>query len=423
MMRVTTLDGGLQVVTAEMPERGSVAVGVWLRCGSRDEPARLNGISHFVEHLVFKGTRRRTGEQITREIEGAGGSINASTGEESTFYHAQVLPENLGRAVDILFDMVARPTFRADQLDVQKDIVIEEIRMVEDQPAYLVDDLFSEALWGRHPLARRITGTERSVRGICRGDIVAYHRRMYTRGACVVALAGKVCHDEAVERVRAATRGVPAGGRRAFRRVAGRRRAPRVVTRARETEEAHVVLGFPTFRRDHPWRFGLKIISTLLGENMSSRLFENVREKRGLAYSIRSGIDRYVDTGCFYVGGGFDVKRLSLALRAIVRELDRLRTKRVPGAELDRAKQYALGQFAMALERSMTRMVWMGENVLLSGRLPDEAETIKRIKAVSADDVQRIARAVFRPKTIGAAVIWPARDERRLARYLEMKER
>jgi len=393
MMRMTTLDGGLRVVTAEMPERDSVAVGVWVRCGSRDEPARLNGVSHFIEHLAFKGTRRRTGEQITREIEGAGGTFNASTNEESTFYHAQVLPGNLDQAVDVLLDMVSRPAFRADQLGVQKDIVIEEIRMIEDRPSCVVEDLFSEALWGHHPLGRRILGTERSVRGIARADLVAYHRRMYGREACVVALAGKVRHDEAVKLVRALAHRMPAGRRRSFRRAGMRQRAPRIAQQSRETEESH-----------------------------SSRLFENVREKRGLAYSIHSGIDRYVDAGCFYVGGGFDTARLPVALRAIMRELDRLRARRVPRAELERARQYTLGQFTMALEKSMSRMVWMGENVLLSGRVPDPARTVKRIQAVSADDVQRIARAIFRPTRITLATVGPRQDEQRLARCLEMRE-
>jgi len=422
MTRMTELDGGLKVVTAEMPERESVAVGVWLRCGSRDEPARLNGISHFIEHLVFKGTRRRSGEQITREIEGAGGTINASTGEENTFYHAQVLPESLELAVDVLLDMANHPTFQADQLDVQKDIVIEEIRMVEDRPSCLVEDLFSEVLWARHPLGRRILGTERSLRGIGRTDLVEYRRRMYTRDACVVAFAGRVSHDEAVQFVRASARGMPERGRHSFRRASGRQRVPGIVTHARETEEAHIVLGFKTFHRDHPWRFGLKLISTLLGENMSSRLFENVREKRGLAYSIHSGIDRYMDTGCFYIGGGFDTERLSVALRAIIREVDRLRAGRVPRAELERARQYVLGQFTIALEKTMSRMIWVGEQLLLSGRVPDPQRTIRRIKAVSADDVQRIARAVFRPNRVNLAYIGPPQDERRLTRCLEMKE-
>jgi len=420
-MQVTVLDGGLRVVTAEMADRESVSVGVWLRCGSRDEAARVNGISHFIEHLVFKGTRRRTGEALTREIEGAGGSLNASTGEESTFYYAQVLRDHLACAVDVLLDMVIAPRFRADQLDVQKDIVLEEIRMIEDRPASLVEDLFSEALWGRHPLGRRILGTERSMRGITRADLVEYHRRRYTRGACVVAFAGRVNHDEAVALVRRAARGMRTARRPAFRAANSRQRAPRIVVQRRETEEAHVVLGFKTFPRGHPGRFALKIMSTLLGENMSSRLFEHVREKRGLAYSIHSGIDRYIDSGCLYIGGGFDAARLDVALRAVVHELERLRVRRVPRAELERAKQYVLGQFRMGLEKTMSRMVWMGESLLMSGRVPDEARTVRRIEALTADDVQRVARMVLRPNRMSVAAIGPPHDERRLARSIEMK--
>jgi predicted Zn-dependent peptidase len=421
MTRVTVLDGGLRVVTAQMSERDSVAVGVWVRCGSRDEPARLNGVSHVVEHLAFKGTRRRTGEQITREIEGAGGLLDASTGEESTCYYAQVLPGDLACAVDVLLDMVTAPAFRADQLEVQKDIVIEEIRAIEDRPASLVEDLFSEALWGRHPLGRRILGTERSIRAITRADLVDFHRRLYTRGACVVAFAGRVDHDDAVALVRRAARRMRDGGRHAFRPATSRQRARRIVAQARETEEAHVVLGFKTFRRGHPARFALKIVSTLLGENMSSRLFEHVREKRGLAYSIHSGVDRYIDTGCLYVGGGFDSARLDVALRAIARELERLRTRRVPRAELERAKQYVLGQFTMGLEKTISRMVWVGENLLLGGRAPDQARTIRRLEAVTADDVLRVARMVVRANRMSLATIGPPQDEHRLARSIEIK--
>jgi predicted Zn-dependent peptidase len=190
---------------------------------------------------------------------------------------------------------------------------------------------------------------------------------------------------------------------------------------ARDTEEAHVTLGFKTFRREHPGRFALKIVSTLLGENMSSRLFENVREKHGLAYSIQSGVDRFMDTGCFYVGGGFDVARLPVALRAIVRELDRLRVRRVPPVELERAKQYVLGQFTMGLEKTISRMVWVGENLLLSGRVPDQARTIRRLKAITADDVQRVARMVVRANRMSLATIGPPLDEQRLVRSIEMK--
>jgi len=421
MTHLTTLDGGLRVVTAEMPDRESVAVGVWLRCGSRDEPARLNGVSHLIEHYVFKGTRRRTGEQLTREIEGAGGSLDASTGEESTFYYAQVLPEHVGCAVDTLMDMVVAPTFQADQLDVQKDIVIEEIRMVEDRPASLVEDLFSEALWGTHPLGRRVLGTERSIAGITRADLVGYHKRMYARAAGVVALAGNVRHDKAVRLVERATRRMPSSKPPRFRSVVERQRRPVVEVRTRETEEGHIVLGFRTFPRQHPARFALRIISTILGENMSSRLFENVREKRGLAYSIYSGIDRYIDTGCFYVGGGLDTARLTVGLRAVVRECERLRVHRVPRAELDRAKQYAVGQLSMGLEKSMSRMIWMGEELLLSGRVPDAAETVRRLRGVTAGDVQRVARMVFRPSRMGLAYIGPPQDEARLRRSIELE--
>ncbi|MBN1917487.1 MAG: insulinase family protein [Verrucomicrobia bacterium] len=421
MTYVTTLDGGLRVVTAEMPDRQSVSVGVWLRCGSRDESARLNGISHFIEHYVFKGTRRRTGEQITREIEGVGGSLDASTGEESTFYYAHVLPEHLECAVDTLMDMVVSPTFPADQLDVQKDIVLEEIRMVEDRPSSLVEDLFSEALWGTHPLGRRVLGTVGTIERMTRADLVGYQKRMYTRAGCVVALAGNVRHDAAVKLVGRGARRMPGPPTARFRRVVERQRRPVVKVFARETEEGHVVLGVRTFRRGHPARFALRIISTILGENMSSRLFENVREKRGLAYSIYSGIDRYMDTGCLYVGGGLDTARLTVGLRAIVHEFDRLRRHRIGRAELERAKQYAVGQLTMGLEKSMSRVVWIGENLLLSGCVPDPAETIRRLRAITADDVQRVARLVFRPGRTALAYIGPVQDEARLRRSIELE--
>lgn len=410
--KIEKLDNGLRVVTTCMPQMHSVAVGVWVACGLRHEPKHLNGISHFVEHLVFKGTKNRTDQQISQSIEGVGGVLNASTGEEITFYYSQVPREKFALAVEVLLDIAINPTFKEEYLEKQRSIVLEEIHMYEDRPSSVVQDMINEVMWGNHPLGRRILGTEKSVQGISRADIVEYHRRMYGAGNCVLSVAGAATHEEVVARVREHSRHITRGARHRFKRVKDVQRKSRALFHQRETEQCHFCLGVRTFHREHPDRFALKLLSTLLGENMSSRLFQEVREKRGLAYSIYTDIDRYIDTGALVISAGVVIDRTREAIATVLREVKKLKDKPVSKRELGRAREYVLGQVKMGMDRVMSQMMWAGENLLLSREVPSHEKIMRRLQAVTTDDIHRIANKIFVDDRLNLALIGPVSGDK-----------
>ncbi len=418
--KIEKLENGLSVVTSYMPQMHSVAVGVWVACGLRHEPKRVNGISHFVEHLVFKGTKNRTDQEISQSIEGVGGVLNASTGEEITFYYSQVPREKFALAVEVLLDIVINPVFKAEYLEKQRSIVLEEIHMYEDRPGSVVQDMINEVMWGKHPLGRRILGTEKSVRGISRADIVQYHRETYVTGNCVVSVAGAATHEEVVAQVRKYSRNVRRGARQRFSKVRDAQKEPRAFIRQKETEQCHLCLGARTFHREHPDRFALKLLSTLLGENMSSRLFREVREKRGLAYSIYTDIDRYIDTGALVVSAGVVIGRTREAIATVLRELKKLKTKPVSRRELGRAREYVVGQVKMGMDRVMSQMMWAGENLLLSRKVPTQDEIMRSLRAVTSEDIQRIANTIFIEDQLNLALIGPVPDDKGGVEWLKL---
>lgn len=418
---IERLDNGLRVVTSHMPQRQSVAIGVWAKAGLRNESPRTNGISHFVEHLVFKGTKTRTDQEISQSIEGVGGILNASTGEEVTFFYSQVPRDKFRLALEVLLDIAINPVFKADYLEKQRSIVLEEIHMCEDRPSSVVQDMINEIMWGKHPLGLRILGTEESIYRISRKDICDYHRRMYVTGNCVVAVAGAAAHEEVVAEVARHSRRMPRGNRQPFSKVRSLQTSRAAILRQKETEQTHFCLGMRTFHREHPDRFGLKLLSTLLGENMSSRLFQEVREKRGLAYSIHTDIDRYTDTGAFVVSAGVVIDRTREAVEIVLRELRKLKTRKVPKKELDRAREYIIGLTKMGMDRVMTQMLWAAESLLLSGRIMTPDEIIREFQAVTLDDIQRIANTIFREDQLNLALIGPVKEkEERVSKWLKV---
>lgn len=418
--KVETLDNGLRVATSHMPRMHSVAIGVWVGCGLRHEPKRLNGISHFVEHLVFKGTKNRSDREISQSIEGVGGILNASTGEELTFFFSQVPREKFALALEVLLDITVNPLFKEDYLEKQRSIILEEIHMYEDRPSSVVQDVFNEVMWGNHLLGRRILGTEESVRRISRREIREYHERMYRPGNCVVSVAGAPAHDEVIAEVRKSTRKMTPARRRRLVKVSDAVKGARVLIKHKETEQSHLCLGVRAFHREHPDRFGLKLISTLLGENMSSRLFREVREKRGLAYSIHTDIDRYVDTGAFVVSAGVILDRAKEAVITVLRELKKLKARAVPKAELGRARQYVVGQIKMGLDRVMSQMMWTGENLLLSRKIMTPEEVIRHIQAVTPEDIRRIANDIFVEDHLNLALVGPSFEGKEAVKWLKL---
>jgi predicted Zn-dependent peptidase len=420
LCKADKLPNGLQVVTNYMPNMHSVAVGVWVKCGLRHEPLRLNGVSHFVEHLVFKGTKNRSDHEISQSIEGVGGILNASTGDEVTFFYSLVPRERFRLALEVLLDIAMNPQFRAEYLERQRSIVLEEIHMYEDRPASVVQDLINAVLWDKHPLGRRILGTEKTIQSMTREDIVKYHKTRYVAPNCVVSVAGAPTHEEVVAEVRKHARTIRSSGRQDFLRVKNGKTGPRLLIQQKETEQCHFCLAVKTFHREHPDRFALKLLSTLLGENMSSRLFREVREKRGLAYSIHTDIDRYLDTGAFVISAGVVTDRAKEAVTTVLREMSRLKTKPVSKRELGRAREYTVGQIEMGMDRVMSLMMWAGENLLLSGKTVSPEETIRNFRAVTSEDIQRIANQFFLEDRLNLAVVGPIEGEKETLKWLKL---
>jgi len=415
---VTRLDNGLRIATKNMPDMKSAALGVWFGCGSRYETRKMNGISHFIEHLVFKGTKKRSGNEICETIEGLGGEINASTSEESTVYFVKIIQEKLPLAVDILLDMVINPVFKKEFLEKQREIVFEEIHMYEDTPPSHVEDLFNHLIWKGNTLGASILGSIESMTRISRKDITEYKGKMYTSNNCVVAAAGDIDHKAFVKLVRKHTRYLKPGKKPQFRKVRAKWSKPGLLIEKRNTEQVHVLLGVPALHWTHPSRFALKLISTILGENMSSRLFKSVREEKGYAYSIHTDIDRFLDTGSFYVGAGIVTEKIIPALKLVLAELGRLRKTKVPKRELERAKEFIRGNLIMGSEQTTSLMHWLGESLRMADRINEIDYTINALINVSAEEIRNLARSLFKDGRLNLALIGDIKDSSSIEKVL-----
>jgi len=405
--RTTALSNGLGLALRPMPHAESVAVGIWVRAGGRYESPALAGISHFLEHLLFKGTRRRSCEALKQEIEGVGGSLNGFTAEEFTCYMVKVPHRHTRRAIEVLSDMVRRPSMNPRDLDKEREVIIEEIRMYEDNPGQYVHDLFSQLLWPGHPLGTLLSGTIDTVRRISRPDLVHYWRRMYQPRNCLVAAAGAFEPDAVTRHVRRALG--PMRGRSAYRfvRAPRPRREPQVRVWNKPTEQTHLCVGTYATPRTHPDRFALELLHVLLGANMSSRLFREVREKRGLVYEIGTHIRRFDDTGAFVIYAGCDTGKLAATVQTIFTELSRIRRGPISHAELRRAKDYYAGQLLMGLEDTMDHMLWMGEQAVTVGRVANPQTLLAYLAKVTEQDIRRVARRLFVTPRMHLAVVGP----------------
>jgi predicted Zn-dependent peptidase len=405
-----TLANGLGLVVKPMPQAQSVSVGIWVRAGGRYEPAAKAGISHFLEHLLFKGTLRRSCEQLKQAIEGVGGSLNGFTAEEFTCYLAKVPSRYGARATEVLADMVRSPRFRPDDIEKEREVILEEIRMYEDSPGQFVHDLFNQLLWPEHPLGMLLSGTTDTVRGITRAELVEYWRAMYQPRGFLVACAGAVEAPALERRIRGLFGSMRAHSARRFGRAPRPHRGPRVKVWHKDTEQAHLCLGTHAVPRTHPDRFALELLHVLLGGNMSSRLFREVRERRGLVYEIGSQIKRYADTGAFVISAGCDPGKLTPTLRTILDVLREVRRGAIPRAELRRAKEYYAGQLLMGLEDTMDHMLWVGEQAVTVGRIGAAERLLKQVEQVRPMDLRRVARRLFLAAKLHVAVIGPVRE-------------
>ncbi|MGD1084647.1 MAG: pitrilysin family protein [Verrucomicrobiota bacterium] len=418
MYQVTRLENGLTVATAEMPHMASVSVGIWAAVGGRHEAEEESGISHFIEHLLFKGTRRRTARDISQAVEGIGGYLNAFTSEEHSCFYAKARHDHLDELLDVLMDMYLDSTFEEAEIAKEREVIKEELAMYLDQPQQHVQELFNATLWPGQPLGRSITGTEKTLDAISRGQIVEYHRSRYTAAGTVIAAAGRVKHRRVVRAVAGYARKFRRGPRARFLPAASAQTAPVTRLHTKKTEQTQIAFGVRACSRHHERRFALRLLNAVLGENMSSRLFQTVREDQGLAYSIYSANSFFDDTGDLVVSAGLDAGNLEKALKIIVRELRRLTEELVPAAELGRARDYLTGQLDLSLENSENQMMWAGEQWLGYGKILPPERVKQRLREVGAAEVRAAAREFLRPAQFNLALVSPLKSSRGMRRLL-----
>ena len=403
-VRQETLPNGLVVITEPMEHVHSVSVGIWLRSGSRREPAELNGISHFIEHMVFKGTRRRTAEDIAREIDRVGGMLDAFTSKEMVCFNTRVLDEHLPRAFDVLADMVLEPKFAPEDIAREQGVVLEEIRMTQDNPEDLVHELFVQKFWNPHPLARPILGTPETVSSFTPEMLRGWFSRHYAPNHLVVTAAGHLSHSQLVDLV--AER---------FAHLAPcvdpfddpqPESAPHITLRTKhELEQVHICLGVAALSMTDRRRFAVSVLSNVLGGGMSSRLFQNIRERQGLAYAIFSEMTSYRDAGMLSIYAGTSLETAGQVVRSVLEELRRLMDEPLGEEEMRRAKDHLKGATLLALEGSGQRMSSLARYHLYFNRHFTPAELIAMLEAVTAEQVQQLAREFFQPGRLAASIV------------------
>jgi predicted Zn-dependent peptidase len=421
MFERTALPSGPRVISARLPGARSVSIAAYVLAGSRLETPAEAGVAHFMEHLTFKGTARFPSTRaISEAIEGVGGSFNAATDRESTVYWVRVPRREATRAMDVLGELIVRPTLADHEIEGERTVIVEEIRSYLDDPSEYAQILFQQAMFGDGPLGREICGDEEGIRALPADTIRHFWRTTYRPANTVVALAGDVAHDEATE-LAAAAFGTGNGAIPGYSAAPALPAGERFLFGARrDSTQAQLVLGVPGLRRDHPDAWVLSVLNAVLGDGMSSRLFLSVREEKGLAYDVSSGQIDYADAGAFEVSAGVDPDRLPAALESILAELARLRDETVPEEELDKAKAYLSGGLELRMDETRHLASWIGGQEALHDRVLTLEEALEEVAAVRTADLQRLATELFRDEVLRLAVVAPARLRRGLERRLRL---
>ena len=397
------LPNGLRLLTERMPHVRSVSIGVWLTRGSRHEAAERSGIAHFVEHMLFKGTSSRSAEDIAQAIDSIGGQMDAFTAKEYASYYIKVLDEHLPFALDVLADIVMNPRFTPDDIEREKKVVVEEIKMVEDTPDDLVHELFTENFWADHPLGRPILGTKDTVESLNTDGLRGYFHGTYTAPNLIVAAVGNIQHEQVRDLVARAFANLPTEA--AAISEAPPRVVPCTVIRNKELEQSHVCLGTAGYRQDHEERYSSYVMNTVLGGSMSSRLFQNVREKRGLAYAVFSGLSAYRDTGSITIYAGCANNAVGELIDVVITELRRMKDEPLDQTELRRAKDHLKGSLMLNLESTSSRMSHIARQEIYFDRQFGLDETLEGVERVTPDDIQRVARDLFSSDALAATVL------------------
>lgn len=407
--RKTVLKNGLRVVSESIPHVRSVSLGVWANVGSRDETPDQNGISHFLEHMVFKGTRNRNVKEIAQSLESVGGYLNAFTTKEQTCFYARVLDEHLERAMDVVSDLVLNATFEPAELEKEKLVVIEELKNVEDNPDDIIHDYFEKALFPTHSLGFPIIGTEANLKKFRREDLQNHVRHHFYGSNIVIAAAGNVDHPRLVDLAQRAFRRLASGDPPARRAAGSHHSRKRGTTELlRPINQAHVCLGTIGYSIKHRDRFALMVLNTLLGEGMSSRLYQTIRERHGLAYSVYSFAHMFSDTGVFGAYIGTDRQKVQDSVDLVYRELARLKNKPVPRAELERTKSQIKGTMMLSLESMSNRMMRLGSSELYFGSHQSLDTILRHIDEVTPRAINHVARDLFDERQFSTVVIRPS---------------
>ncbi len=403
-LRRTVLPNGLILLTERMEYMRSVAMGVWIKSGSRCEPAEMNGISHFVEHMLFKGTRSRSAQSIAREMDSIGGNLDAFTGKESICFNVKSLAEHVPIALDVLTDLVMNPIFDAHEIERERGVILEEIKIDEDNPEILVHEIFTQAFWKDHPLGWPILGTSKTVARLSRESLVAYHSDRFHGGNMIFAAAGNLDHDRFAEEV-AGKFSTLSGGATLHELPATEASARIILRNKKSLEQVQICLGVPAPPITDENRYATLILNTVLGGGMSSRLFQTIREERGMAYSIYSDLSPYRDTGTLFVFAGTSVGKGLDVVRLILEEFRKLKQELLSEEELTRAKDQVKGNILLGLESSNARMANLARQEMYFHEFFTVEEIIARISAVDAAQVQSMAQRLFDPDHIAVTLL------------------
>jgi len=417
----TTLDNGLRVVTSSMPHTRSVCICFFIGTGSRYELPEQAGLSHFVEHLCFKGTERRpTAKDISETIDGIGGILNGGTDKELTVYWAKVARPHFTLALDLLVDMLRNSRFDPVEMENERKVIIEEINMGMDSPQGRVDMLIDELIWPEQPLGRDVAGSKETVSAIGRDMVQDYLSRNYLPGNTVVSVAGDIRHEEVVESMDEVLGGWSDGEHGTWFPADNSQDASRLVVEQRDTEQVYLCLSARGLPHDHPDRFNLALLNLVLGEGMSSRLFQEIRERRALAYDVHSHISHFHDSGSVNVYGSVDPKKMEDVVEAILGELGKLKDDPVPENEIKKAKELGKGRLMLRMEDTRSVAGWMGGQELLMGNIRTVDEVVAIVDAIEAGELQRVARELFLTDKLCLAVVGPCPEEERLMKLLRL---
>jgi predicted Zn-dependent peptidase len=403
-IRRQKLPNGLTIITEQMSHIRSASIGIWLQTGSRDEDAEWNGISHFIEHMVFKGTEHRTAEEIARQVDSIGGNLDAFTAKECICFNVKVLDEHIPTALDVLSDLVLNPTFTESDIARERGVIMEEIKMDEDNPDYLVHEIFTQNFFKDHPLGKPILGTKETVKRFDREPVVEAYSHRFAPGNIIVSAAGNLDHDRFValvtqhfEHMKPMSNGFHTSAPKIASRITLRNK--------KALEQVQLCLGVPSHPIAHDKRHAGYILNTLLGGGMSSRLFQNIRERQGLAYSIYSDMNPYRDTGCLAVYAGTSLASAAKVVQSVVSEFRRLKTEAVSEDELRRSKDQLKGGLMLSLESSSARMSNLARQEMYFDRFYDLDELIAKIEAVTVEDLNTLANEFFKTEAVAVTAL------------------